>query len=263
MRTNTHGGTNPSFTSRRQALGAAAHCGRKAVGRFHAIAAIACAVAGSTLAAAAPTVYNNEAAFRAAAGATTTYGFESHGVAENVDLLSPLAAAQLENHFDLAYTNLNAFQIVDSAAAPGVSDGTHYLFTHSVGAAANYTLTFSSFAGSSAGITAFGLTITDFASNLTANDPPVSIAYSAGGLAGTLLTVGTGQPDFTQNFVGLIVDGADAFASITLTLNDNLSGFQDFDEVIYSQAAQIPLPGTAALLALGVVGLLRPRQRGK
>lgn len=200
----------------------------------------------------AATIYNDEAVFRAAAGPTTTYGFETHGVTEGTYLPSPLSASQLDNNFDLAYTNLNAFEIIDNGAAPGVADGTHYLFTHSVYPASNYTLTFSNFGGSNAGITAFGLTITDFASNIT---DTVTIAYDTGSLSGTLLTITGPQPDYTQNFVGLTVDSADTFTSITLTLNDNLSGFQDFDEVIYSDVTPIPEPSTIILLALIMLGM--------
>ena len=69
----------------------------------------------------------------------------------------------------------------------------------------------------------------DFASNLGVNDVS-TILYSAGGSSGTLLTVVGGQPDYTQNFVGLIVDPAEGFVSITLTLNDVGSGFQSFDD---------------------------------
>ncbi len=228
--------------------------------------AIATIIGGITLSipiAAAPITYNDEATFRAAAGLTTTYGFETHGVTEGIDLASPLLANQLDNNFDLAYANLNAFQIVDNGSAQGVADGTHYLFTHSFGTTSNYTLNFSNFGDSNTSITAFGLTITDFASNLTVNDPPVTITYDTGGLTGTLLTVSGGQPDFTQNFVGLTVDNIDAFTSLTLTLNDNLSGFQDFDEVIYSKMEPIPEPGTMLLLVFGLIGLVGFRRKFK
>lgn len=84
----------------------------------------------------------------------------------------------------------------------------------------------------------------------------VTISYDTGSLAGVLLSVVGGQPDFTQNFVGLLVDPAEAFTSITIVLNDNLSGFQDFDEVIFSQPAAVPEPGTLALLGIGIAALL-------
>jgi len=203
------------------------------------IAVIVGGVALSAPVAAAPIIFNDEAAFRVAAARApapvTTYGFETHGLVEGAELAfsSPLAASQLDNRFGLAYTNLNGVSI-DNTGPPGAADGTRSLFTNSVDAP-NYTLTFSNFGGSNASITAFGLTITDFASSLTVNDPPATITFDTGGLAGTLLTVAGGQPGFTQNFVGLTVDGVDAFPSITLTLNDNLSGMQWFDEVIYSQ----------------------------
>lgn len=229
--------------------------------RSHVVTAILSGMAFALPAAAAPIIYNNEAAFRAAAGLVTSYGFEVHNLAESAELTSPLAAGDLDNHFDLAYTNLNSFQIIDNAAAAGVADGTHYLFTHSQATAPNYTLTFSNFGSANNSITAFGLTLTDFASNLTANDPVATITYTAGALAGTLLTVFAGQPDYTQNFIGLTVDPADAFTSITLTLNDNLSGFQDVDEIIYSSTAAAPAPGTAALLGLGLCTFIFRRNK--
>ncbi len=230
--------------------------------RLPAIALIAGMSAIAASVAAAPVVYNNEAAFRAAAGLATTYGFENHGVVEGAELAfsSPLSAAQLDGNFDLAYANFNGFQIVDNAAATGVADGSHYLFTHSSGAASDYSLVFSNFGGANASVTAFGFTITDFASNINDNNP-VTIAYSAGGPAGILLSILGGQPDFTQNFVGLTVDAVDAFSSISITLNDNLSGFQDFDEVIYSQVAAIPEPGTFALVLLAVAALAWQRRK--
>lgn len=227
--------------------------------RSHAVTAILSGMSIVLPAAAAPITYSNEAAFRAAAGPTTTYGFEVHNLAESTELSSPIAAGDLDNSFDLAYTNLNSFQIIDNAAAAGVADGTHYLFTHSQATAPNYTLTFSNFGGTNNSITAFGLTLTDFASNLTANDPVATVTYNTGTLTGTLLTVFAGQPDYTQNFIGLTVDAADAFNTITLTLNDNLSGFQDVDEVIFSRATEVPAPGTASLLGLGAIPFIRRR----
>jgi hypothetical protein len=206
-----------------------------------------------------PVVYNDEASFRASAGIATTYGFEDHGVVEGAELAfsSPLTASLLDNHFDLAYSNFNAFSIIDDVADPGVVDGTHFLFTHST-VAANYTLTFSNFSNTGDGVTAFGLTITDFASNIV---DPVSITYDTGIHSGTLLSVLAGQPDYTQNFIGLIVDETEAFSSITLTMNDNFSGFQSFDEIIYSSVVQISEPASLALFALGVMGLCRRKSR--
>lgn len=233
---------------------------------FYLAAPILGGVLTATSIIAAPIVFNDEAAFRAAAGASTTYGFETHGVVEGDELAfsSPLTASQLDNNFDLAYNNFNGFQIIDNATAPGVADGTHYLFTHSQyspPSLVDYSLTFSNFSNSNKSVTAFGLTITDFASNLGPNDT-VSITYTAGSLTGTLFSVTGGQPDFTQNFVGVIVDGIDAFNSITLTMNDNLSGFQDFDEIIYSlDSTDVPTPATLALMGLGFFGLSRQRNR--
>lgn len=223
---------------------------------IYGIATIVGGIALNAPSAAAPIIYNDEAAFRAAAGPTTTYGFETHGVVEGAELAfdSPISAAQLDNNFDLAHTNFNGLKIIDDGAAPGVAGGTHYLFTHSVGNASDYTLSFANFGGSYASTIAFGITITDFASNIIDNDP-VTITYDTGGLAGTLLTVIGGQPDYTQNFVGLIVDAFDAFTSITITLNDNSSGFQDFDEVIYSRVAQVPEPASVVLVLTGLVSL--------
>lgn len=220
------------------------------------VALLICGLTLSVSALAVPVTYNDKAVFLAAAGSSTTYGFETHGLSESTELASPLSASQLDNNFDLAYTNLNSFQIIDNAAAAGVVNGSRYLFTHSSAGAPEYTLTFSNFGGVNAGIIAFGLTITDFASNIT---DPVTITYDAGGITGTLLSVVGGQPDFTQNFIGLTVDGAEAFNSITLSFDDVLSGFQDFDEVIYAQAAVIPTPATLALFTLGLVGLLARR----
>ena len=222
-------------------------------GKMTIIVCVGLMTLATTAAMAATTTYSDEAVFRAAAGSTITYGFETHGVAESAELASPLSAGDLDGNFALAYTNLNSFQIIDNGAAQGVADGTHYLFTHSAGSAGDYTLTFSNFGGSSADITAFGLTVTDFASNITQT---ATITYDAGGLTGTLLVVPGGQPSFTQNFVGLTVDGVNAFDTITLTFDDNLSGFQDFDEVTYT-----PEPATLSLLALGGLVALRRRRR--
>lgn len=204
------------------------------------IALMVCGVVLAAPVVAAAVTYSDEALFRAAAGSTGTYGFETHSLIEEHDYyldesppVTSFTAAQLDNSFDLAYTNLNSFKLWDDAGSPGVADGAHFVSTHSVAppSATDYTLTFSNFGGSSASITVFGLTVTDFASNIT---DTVTITYDAGGLTGTLLSVTGGQPDYTQNFVGLTVDGADAFDSITLTFNDNTSGMQYFDEVIYS-----------------------------
>lgn len=219
----------------------------------HLLAAfVLAAVSGVGPAQAAPTVFNDEAAFRAAAGPVTTYGFESHTLAESTDLASPLLAGQLDNSFGLAYSGLNAFQIVDDAADPNVVDGTHFLFTHSSAAAPNYTLTFSNFGGIDAAVTAFGLTVVDFASNV---QEAASITFDIGALSGTLLSVVGGQPDYTLNFIGLTVNPEEAFSSITLTLNDMSSGFQSFDRVLFSERpAEIPEPATLLLIGLG--GLL-------
>jgi hypothetical protein len=229
---------------------------------FHSIAAIIVIATIGTPAAAAPITYNDKAIFLGAAGSSTIYGFEAHNLGEGVELVSPLSAGNLDNNFDLAVTNLNSLKIINNVADPGVVDGTHSLFTHSYAPPVpNYTLTFANFGGASAGITAFGLTITDFASGLTANDPAVSITYQAGGLSGTLLNVLMGQADYTQNFIGLTVDPVDAFSSITLTFTDNQSGMQWFDEVIYSQEAQVPEPGTLALTGLAALALGWARRR--
>jgi hypothetical protein len=224
---------------------------------FYGTAAVVCGLAISSQVAAVPITYTDKTTFLTAAGSTTTYGFETHGVTEGVDLPSPLSASQLDNNFDLAYTNLNAFSIVDDAAGPGVVDGTHYLFTHSVGLASEYSLTFSNFGASNNSVTAFGFTITDFASNIDPNDT-VTITYNIGDLTGTLLTVTGPQPDYTQNFVGLTVDSGEAFNLITLTMNDTLSGFQDFDEIIYT-----PIPAALWLFGSGLLGLIGISRRKK
>jgi hypothetical protein len=179
-----------------------------------------------------PVVYNDEAAFRTAAGTVSTYGFEVHGLVEGTDYSgsSPILATDLNGHFDLAFTGLNWFEIVDDAADPGVADGTHTVFTHSVYPGDNYTLTFSNFAGADESVRAFGITITDFASSIT---DPATITYDTGAFTGTLLYVPGGQPDYTQNFVGIVADASEAFTSITLTMDDTLSGMQYFDEAIY------------------------------
>ena len=69
---------------------------------------------------------------------------------------------------------------------------------------------------------------------LRARSDPATITYDIGDYTGILLTVPGGQADYTQNFVGLIVDNSEAFTSITLTMDDTLSGFQYFDESIYT-----------------------------
>jgi hypothetical protein len=222
----------------------------------YSIALLVGGVALTAPAVAVATVYNDESLFRAAAGPTRTYGFETHSLTDGHDYylddppVTSFTATQLDNSFDLAYGHLNSFSLVDNSTSPGVADGTHCVFTHSMAPPSftDYTLTFSNFGGSSASITAFGLTVTDFASNI---EETVTITYDAGGLTGTLLTVTGGQPDYTQNFVGLTVDSAEAFDSITLTFNDNSSGMQWFDEVICT-----PEPSSFVLLVLGAVGLL-------
>jgi hypothetical protein len=212
---------------------------------------------GAQSAQSAAIVFNDEAAFRAAAGAVTTYSFETHGVVESTHLASPVSAVQLDNSFNIGYTGLNLFEIVDAAADPGAVDGTHFLFTHSQATSPTYSLTFSNFGSVNALVTAFGLTVVDFASNI---QNPTEITYDTGALSGTLLSVPGGQPDFTQNFVGLIVDPSEAFNSITLVLNDVNSGFQSFDEVIFSRAAAIPNPSTLLLLCLGGLALALQRR---
>jgi len=201
--------------------------------RWYCTTAMAVAVlAISTAALAVPVVYNDEAAFRAAAGTVTTYGFEVHGLVVGTDYSgsSPILASNLSGHFDLAFTGLNWFEIVDNATDPGVADGTHTVFTHSIYPGTDYTLTFSNFAGAGEAVRAFGVTVTDFASGIT---DPATITYAAGDHSGTLLYVPGGQPDYTQNFVGIIGTSTESFTSITLTLDDTLSGMQYFDEVIY------------------------------
>lgn len=204
--------------------------------------------------------FNDEQAFRTAAGLATEYGFEVNGLSENVNDLppSPVPASDFDNHFDIAYTNLNGFNVANSPGSTCNADGVKSLFTHSVGAANDYTLTFSNFANSGQAITAFGLTVCDFASNIS---EPVEITYDTGTRSGTLLMVPSGQPDFSLNFVGIVVKPDDAFTSITLTLDDNMSGFQNFDEVIYTP---LPEPGFLLSLAAGVAGvaaLARLRRR--
>lgn len=102
---------------------------------------IALIVGGAALTApavAAPVTYSNEALFRAAAGSTRTYGFETHGLIEEHDYyvdesppVTSFTAAQLDDSFDLAYTGLDGFSLWGNAASPGVADGTHDVFTHS------------------------------------------------------------------------------------------------------------------------------------
>ena len=180
------------------------------------------------------TVYNSEADFRAAAGTVVAYGFESHGLSENVNDLvpSPVPASDFAGNFGIAYSNLNAFNVAYQPGGSCNADGDRSLFTHSV-VAANYSLTFSDFDGDNRSITAFGLTVCDFASGIS---EPVSITYDTGTESGTLLVVPNGQPDYTSNFLGIVVCSGSAFDSITLTFDDNASGFQQFDEVIYSLA---------------------------
>lgn len=199
---------------------------------YRATAMVLAILAVGTAALAVPVVYNDEAAFRAAAGTVTTYGFETHGLVEDTDYSgsSPILASDLDGHFDLAFTGLNLFEIFENASDPGVADGTHTVFTHSIYPGTDYTLTFSNFAGAGEAARAFGITITDFASGIT---EPATITYDTGDFSGTLLYVPGGQPDYTQNFVGIIADAAESFMSITLTMDDTLSGFQYFDEAIY------------------------------
>jgi hypothetical protein len=212
----------------------------------------------SGVVAAAPVVYSDEATFRAAAGSTTTYGFETHSVVEATNLASPVLASDLDNSFQLAYANLNGFQIIDDGAEPGLADGTHSLFTHSMAGAPDYTLTFSDFGGVNGSITAFGFTITDFASNIGADI--VTISYDTGNLSDLLLMTGV-QGDYAQNFIGLIVDAADAFMSITLTFTDVQSGMQWFDEIIFSSPTGVPEPATLALLGIALAGLAFRRRK--
>lgn len=186
-----------------------------------------------------PGVFADKAVFQAAAGTTTTYGFEVHGLSEDPNDLvpSPVPHGDLDGNFDLAYTNLNAFNIVHSPTGACTVDGVKNLFTHSV-VASNYTLTFSNFGGANGEITAFGLTVCDFATGLT---EPATITYDTGTHSGTLLEVPSGQPADAKNFVGLVVCPSAAFSSITLTFDDNYSGFQWFDEVIYT-TVDVPPP---------------------
>lgn len=208
---------------------------------------------------AAPVVYDNEAVFRGAAGASTTYGFETHAVSEATELPSPLTAAQLDGHFDLGYSGLNSFQVFDIAGAHGVADGSHFVATHSQATAPAYTLTFSNFGGTGAAITAFALTMTDFASHLEQRQGPWTVRYQAGSLSGVLFSTLLAQPEYTVNFMGLTVDDGDAFSSITLSFNDVASGTQMFDEVIYTAAGAVPLPASW-LLVLPGLALLRRRR---
>jgi len=193
-------------------------------------------------------VFNDELAFRAAAGLVTAYGFEINGLSENVNDLptSPVLASNFDNHFDIAYTNLNGFNVSNNPGSICNADGVKSLFTHSVGAASNYSMTFSNFGNAGQLATAFGLTVCDFASSISG---PATITYDTGTRSGTLLTIPSGQPDFSLNFVGIVLSPADAFSSITLTFDDNLSGFQNFDEVI------VPEPALCLSIGTSVVGL--------
>jgi len=199
--------------------------------------------------------FDDELAFRAEAGVVTTYGFEVNGLSENVNDLppSPVPASDFDGHFDIAYTNLNGFNVANSPGSSCNTDGVKSLFSHSV-VASDYTLTFSNFGNAGQAITAFGLTVCDFASNISV---PAEITYDTGTRSGTLLAVPNGQPDFSLNFMGLVVKPSDAFTSITLTFDDNLSGFQNFDEVIYAPEPSF-LGGIAA--AMGFLGLLARRR---
>jgi hypothetical protein len=189
------------------------------------------------------TVYNSEEDFRAAAGLKATYSFESHGLSEDVsDLVpSPVSASDFAGHFGIAYSNMNTFNVAYEPGSPCNASGDRSLFTHSV-VADDYSLTFSDFGGDSRSIRAFGLTVCDFGNGVS---EPVSIAYDTGTESGTLLVVPSGQPDETSNFVGIVVCSGSAFDSITLTLDDNDSGFQRFDDVIYSgDLTVVPAPVT-------------------
>jgi hypothetical protein len=183
------------------------------------------------------TVYTSEVEFRAAAGPTLTYGFETHGLSEDVNDLvpSPVPASDFAGNFGIAYTNLNGFNVAYQPGGSCNADGDRSLFTHSV-VADDYSLTFFDFGGENRSVTAFGLTVCDFASGLS---DPVSISYDTGTESGVMLVVPSGQPDYTSNFVGVVVCPGSAFDSITLTFDDNASGFQQFDEVIYAMTAPL------------------------
>jgi len=112
---------------------------------FYSAVVVVAVLSFGTAALSVPVVYDDEVLFRADAGSATTYGFEVHGLIEDTDYSgsSPILASDLDNHFDLAFTGLNLFEIFDNAASPGIADGTHAIFTHSIYPGDNYTLTFS------------------------------------------------------------------------------------------------------------------------
>jgi hypothetical protein len=116
----------------------------------------------------------------------------------------------------------------------------------------DYSLTFSNFGGADRRITDFGLSVCDFANGLS---EPARITYNTGTESGTLLPVPSGQPPYTSNFVGVVVCPEAAFDTITLTFDDNASGMQWLDEVIYSErlSSDRRFPGPLlAAIAIGV-----------
>jgi len=178
-------------------------------------------------------IFDDRDSFRDAADSWTRYGFRYHDLSGDLSDLpaSPVDASDFDDHFDIGYSNLDAFNVLEESDGPCTLGGSRSLFTHSVGSADNYTLTFSNFEGRDSPVTAFGVTVCDFASHMST---PASITFDTGTSSGTLLTVPGGQPSYTQNFVGIVVDPEDAFTSITLTFDDNESGSQRFDIVHYT-----------------------------